>query len=86
MSDYKCLMEGKWLTANHVCAAQMLLKEAYPCQNGLIDTHLLMYKKLRPSYVEHFVQVIFSQPGHWVCVTNKFSASSNLIDIYMIQW
>ena len=29
---------GEWLTANHISAAYLLLKHAFPEQNGLCDT------------------------------------------------
>ena len=79
--DKEQLVDGEWLTANHISAAQRLLRDSYPYQNGLKDTHYLISKNWKSSCTD-FVQVIFIAPGHWACLTNKFSNSSNVVELY----
>ena len=75
------LVEGRWLTANHICVSQNLLQCAYPHQSGLQDTHYLFENKWL-STPNDFVQIIFIEQGHWACLSNKFCCSSHTIDLY----
>lgn len=76
IADKEVLRNGKWLTANHIQAANKLLRKAFPNQNGLCDTHHLSQKEFWSSKPEDFVQVIFVKYGHWACLSNKFSNES----------
>lgn len=84
MHDKEQLESGQWLNANHIAAGQHLLKQAYPNQCGLQDTHLLTQKKWFDT-PEDFVQVLYIEPNHWACLSNKFvssDCSSHTIDLY----
>ena len=77
MADKKVLQQrGQWLTANHIQAANKLLQNAFPHQNGLQDTHHLSDKGVWNSSPECFVQIIFIKHGHWAYLSNKFSDKS----------
>jgi len=45
MYDGEQLLEGRYLSANHIAAGQNLLKSAYPKQHGLQDTCCLSSNK-----------------------------------------
>ena len=75
------LVEGGCLTANHICASQNLLQCTYPHQSGLQDTHYLFENKSL-STPNDFVQIIFINPGHWACLSNKCCSSPHTIDLY----
>lgn len=81
IADKKVLAYGGLLTANHISAANILLKEHFPHQNGLKDSHYLATKNQWDSCPQDFVQIIFVAPGHWACLSNKFS-SGNSVDLY----
>ena len=80
MADKVRLVEGEWLSANHVSAYQRLLKKSFPCQHGLQDTCLLSKGKWL-SIPTDFVQVIFIASGHWACLSNKLSSDGS-VDLY----
>ncbi len=61
------LMNGEWLTDNHVNAAQKLRKRHHPNQNGLEDP--LMLSKWQ-SKATQFVQIVNLGRAHWVCVSS----------------
>ena len=79
-ADRRVLVDGSWLSANHISAANMLLKKSFPSQNRLQDTCYLDYKSQWNSKPEDFVQILYINKNHWVCVSNKFSGSS--VDLY----
>ncbi len=81
MLDQEQLVNGENLTANHISACQRLLKQAYPNQHGLQDPCKLSLKHWHDGPVS-FVQVVFADPNHWVCISNKFSKRSNTVDLY----
>lgn len=81
MAEKEVLTSGGLLTANHISAANMLLKTQFPLQNGLKDTHYLAAKNQWDSNPQDFVQIIFITPGHWACLSNKFS-TGNSVDLY----
>ena len=81
IEDKRILMEGDWLSANHISAAQHLLRKAFPSQHGLQDTHYLAEKNEWLSSPTKFVQVLFIPPGHWACLSNKFCASDE-VDLF----
>ena len=81
IEDKRILMEGDWLSANHISAAQHLLRKAFPSQHGLQDTHYLAEKNEWLSSPKKFVQVLFIPPGHWACLSNKFCASDE-VDLF----
>ena len=79
--DREALVEGDLLSANHIAAGQRLLKMSYPLQHGLQDTCKLSQREWH-DVPQSFVQVIFVEPNHWACLTNKFSTNSNSVDLY----
>ena len=81
MAEKEVLTSGGLLTANHISAANILLKKQFPLQNGLKDTHYLAAKHQWNSDPQDFVQIIFIAPGHWACLSNKFN-SGNSVDLY----
>ena len=70
--DREILKSGQWLTANHISAAQSLLRKAHPLQNGLCDTSYLTDRLQWPSVANNFVQIIHVGGAHWACVSNRF--------------
>ena len=80
--DRRQLTSGEWLTANHISAAHLLLKRAFPEQNGLCDTSYLAEKFLWKSQTQNFVQVIFVGGNHWACLSNVFCEQENIIELY----
>ena len=81
MLDKEQLVNGRALTANHIAAGQILLKQAYPHQCGLLDTCQLSKSKC-VDVTGKFVQVIFVEPNHWACLTNKFTSSNQTVNLY----
>ena len=55
-------------------AANKLLKEQYPQQNGLQDTLVLAELYRFKSSPTDFVQIVNISHSHWVCVSNVFSS------------
>ncbi len=80
MADRKILLTGKWLTANHISAANRLLKKMFPSQSGLQDSHYLSVKRDWNDDATDFVQIIYIDPGHWACLSNKCSGTN--IDLF----
>ena len=80
--DRRQLLSGEWLTANHISAAHLLLKRAFPKQNGLCDTSYLSEKFVWPSSNQAFVQIIYVSGNHWACLSNVFCEGENIIDLY----
>ena len=80
MADQDTLSSGKLLSANHISAASKLLRASFPTQNGLQDTHYLLEKLQWDSSPNKFVQIIYVDPGHWACLSNKFPGEE--IDLY----
>lgn len=80
-ADKQKLTNGEWLLASHISAAQKLMKSQFPSQNGLADTCALKQKSVWPSCSDNFVQIIHVSPGHWGCLSNKFSSDGN-VDLY----
>lgn len=81
VADEKILLSGEWLSASHISAANRLMKCQFPSQNGLQDTCVLEQGKVWSSNTDNFVQIIYISPGHWACLSNKFS-SAGQIDLY----
>lgn len=80
--DRNSLRSHGWLSANHISAAQMILKSMFPYQNGLEDTTYLIEKLRWTSGVDKFVQIIHVNGCHWACVSNKFSRERNVVQMY----
>lgn len=80
-ADKDRLTGGEWLSANHICAAQQLMKNQYAMQNGLQDTCVLLETMTWSSQCDDFVQIICIKPGHWACISNKFSPEGS-VDLY----
>lgn len=80
--EKKILRSHAWLSANHVSAAQCLIKRDFPKQNGLLDTTYLSEKLVWTSSPSGFVQIINVGGYHWACLSNKFTPSSNTIQLY----
>ena len=79
--DRKEILTGKKLNDRVINAAQSIIKQQFPHQNGLRDTVVLEGAQTWDSKPDAFVQVVFdSSRKHWVCVTNKFSG--NTVEIY----
>ena len=57
------------------------MKCQFPSQNGLQDTCVLRQGRVWPSTADNFVQIIHISPGHWACLSNKFS-SAGQVDLY----
>ena len=74
VADETTLVCGKWLSANHISAANRLLRAQFPSQNGLQDTCVLQQKGTWSSNPDGFVQIIFISHGHWACISNKYSS------------
>ncbi len=70
-------MNDRWLSANHVAAANKLLKHQFHSQNGLQDTYISTQKGVWASELEEFVQIVFISSNHWVFVSNKFSPAGS---------
>ena len=81
IADEQTLSNGEWLSANHISAANSLMKRQFPSQNGLQDTCALKQNGVWSSCADNFVQVIHVSPGHWACLSNKFS-SAGQVDLY----
>ena len=82
MADKEILQSGRWLTANHIQAVNKLLRQMFPCQNGLQDTHKLSVKEKWDGSPDKFVQIIFIEHGHWACLSNKFSDHSDTLELF----
>ena len=80
--DRRQLSAGEWLTANHISAAHLLLKRAFPKQNGLCDTHYLAEKFTWSSSNDAFVQIIYVSGNHWACLSNVFCEGENIVELY----
>ena len=81
VADKQTLTTGKCLTANHISASSKLLRIQSPEQNGLQDTHHLLFEMEWKSIPKDFVQVIYVDPGHWACLSN-ISCDSGSVDLY----
>lgn len=79
--DHMVLNDGQRLTANHICAAQRLLKAQFPAQNGLRDTHYLHVYNEWDSDPDDFVQILFVDSCHWVCLSNVY-CEDGCVDLY----
>lgn len=83
--DKRVLVEGEWLTANHISAAHMLLKQAFPSQNGLCDTSYLSEKLKWASVPQQFVQIINVGGCHWACLSNRHCSENGTIELFDSQ-
>lgn len=81
VADEETLVCGEWLTATHISAANYLLRSQFPSQNGLQDTCVLKQSGKWLSSPVGFVQIIHISPGHWACLSNKFS-SEGCVDLF----
>ena len=75
------LSTGEWLSDIHVAAANKLLKEQYPHQNGLQDTLALAELCRFRSSPTDFIQIVNISRSHWVCVSNVFS-SPGVVEVF----
>ena len=75
------LTSGSWLTANHISAANQLMRSQFHLQNGLQDTCALSQKLRWQSQPTDFVQILFVSNGHWACLSHRFS-SDGTIDLH----
>ena len=80
-TDLTAVKEGEWLTDKHINAAQALLQAQFPSQQGLQDTLSLEQCGTYTAGIENFVQIVYINGNHWVCVANKFSPKGT-IDVY----
>ena len=70
------------MTASHISAAHLLLKRAFPKQNGLCDTNYLADKFMWSSSNQAFVQIIHVSGNHWACLSNVFCEEQNTVDLF----
>ena len=80
--DKQTLQKHAWLSANHISAANVLLQNRFPKQNGLQDTMYLAEKFQWTSSTKKFVQIIHVGGCHWACLSNKFSSDTTLLQFY----
>ncbi len=81
--DHQSLRCGECLTANHICAAHRMLKSQFPGQNGLQDTHYLSVYNDWKSNPENFVQILYVNSAHWVCLSNcMYDCENGCVDLY----
>ena len=57
------------------------MKCQFPLQNGLHNTCVLKQGRVWSSNTDNFVQIIHISPGHWACLSNKFT-SAGQVDLY----
>ena len=81
VADKQTLVDGKWLTATHISAANYLLRSQFPSQNGLQDTCVLKQSGIWSSNPDGFVQIVHISLGHWACLSNKFSPEGS-VDLF----
>ena len=83
-NDRSILRSGQWLTANHISAAQSLLKQTHPLQNGLCYTSYLLDRFQWSSVPDDFVQIIHVGGAHWACVSNQFCKEDekHVVDLF----
>ena len=81
VADENILLSDGWLSASHISAAHRLMKCQFPSQNGLQDTCVLEQRSVWSSKADNFVQIIYISPGHWACLSNKFSPAGQ-VDLY----
>lgn len=81
MKERELLCNGGLLTANIISAANSLLKRKFIIQNGLQDSHYLATKRKWRSSPNNFVQIIYIEPGHWACLSNKF-CPPNVVELF----
>lgn len=81
ITDEAVLTGGEWLSDTHISAANRLLRTQFPSQNGLQDTCVLQQKGTWSSNPDRFVQILFIHPGHWVCISNKYSSVGS-VDLF----
>ena len=77
MTDYNCILNGKWITDSIINAGQKLIKEAFPHIGGLQVTTLgeiLAFQMER----REFVQVLHVNNNHWITVSNIQCTSGNV--------
>ena len=65
--DRRILVSREW----YIYAAQSLLKQCYPLQNGLCNTSYLKEQFDWPSIPHNFVQIIHVGNSRWACISNK---------------
>ena len=81
VADEQRLVNGKWLTATHMSAANYLLRSQFPTQNGLQDTCILKESGIWSSTPDRFVQILHVSSNHWACLSNKFSSPGS-VDLF----
>ena len=81
VKDQQVLKGRKCLTANHICAAHHMLKSQFPAQNGLQDTHYLSINNKWNSDPDDFVQILYVDSAHWVCLSN-YDCEHGFVDLY----
>ncbi len=80
-SDRTTVRCGEWLTDKHINAAQSLLREQFPLQQGLQDTLLVEQCRTYHSGTNNFVQILYINGNHWVCTSNRFSPAG-AVDVF----
>ena len=79
-NDTEILLKGGWLIINHIAAGNKLLRDTFPSQSGLQDPAPIYYKLEWNSEQKNFVQVLFVNGNHWVCVSDMFAEEG--VDVY----
>ena len=70
VEDIHDIESGKWLSDNHMHAAQQLLKKQFPNRSGLQDTlkpQNLSWELMIPGQV----QLLRDDGFHWICVSTR---------------
>lgn len=56
--------------ANSKSYSNYLLREQFPLQNGFQDTHHVQVNHVWRSTPQEFIQMVYVDPSHWICVSN----------------
>ena len=78
LQDRKIVNDGEELTDKHMLAAQQLLRQKFPSNNGLRDT-LVIDSRSKPEDVP-YVQVIHVNSNHWITIAA--SNSKGPVEVY----
>jgi len=75
--DKQVILSGGWLLQQHICAAQLLLKQKQPGLQDTLDLAMLRWN----SRSDNFIQIINLSNSHWVCVSN-INCPPGVVDVY----
>ena len=81
IADRQILNDGKRLTANHISAVHYILRAKFPTRTGLQDTHYHRILKEWKSDPKEFVQILYVDSEHWVCLSN-IDCEDGCVELY----